>query len=257
MSAAHGHFVWHELMTTDIAVSRDFYGKIVGWGAQETRMGGPLYTLFIVGETAVTGMIEMPDDARNAGFPSCWLGYVGVDDVDASFAQAKELGASVHVEPRDIPNIGRFAVIGDPQGAVIALFKWREEMSGDRPSAGSPGLVGWNELAAVDQATVFPFYEAMFGWQKADAVDMGAGGQYQLFKKDEPAIGGMFSKPKGVPAPFWLYYFTVADFDAAVERISANGGKVINGPMQVPGDDWIVQAIDPVGAMFALVGKRG
>jgi predicted enzyme related to lactoylglutathione lyase len=257
MSAARGHFVWYELMTTDTAAANAFYGKIVGWGSQETRMGGPLYTLFMVGESPVAGMIDMPEEALKTGFPPCWMGYVGVDDVDASFAQAKGLGAAVHVEPRDIPNVGRFAVIADPQGAVIALFRWLNEMTGERPAPGTPGHVGWHELAAVDQAAVFPFYQAMFGWQKADAVDMGEMGVYQLFKEDDPAIGGMFTKPPAVPSPFWLYYFTVGDFDAAVARITENGGKIINGPMEVPGGDWIVQAIDPVGAMFALVGKHG
>ena len=174
--------------------------------------------------------MEQPEDARKMGAPPSWLGYVGVDDVDAATAKAKGLGATVYVEPRDIPNVGRFSVIADPQMAVIPPVHAFGPPAGRRLQPGTPGRTGWHELWAADWEKDFAFYAEMFGWQKADAVDMGPMGTYQLFGKGGPAIGGMFNKPPEVPACFWLYYFNVPDIDAAGERVKSAGGEVVNGP---------------------------
>jgi predicted enzyme related to lactoylglutathione lyase len=162
----------------------------------------------------------------------------------------------VHRAPADIPGVGRFAVVADPQSAVIALFKG----TGTSPPApaNTPGYAGWRELLAADAAAAFAFYSEMFGWTKGDAADIGPMGTYQLFalaSGGEP-IGGMMTKPPHVPAPFWTYYFQVDGIAAAVARINAAGGTIINGPMEVPGGSWIVQALDPQGAMFALVSAK-
>jgi predicted enzyme related to lactoylglutathione lyase len=109
---------------------------------------------------------------------------------------------------------------------------------------------------ADDWQKAFGFYSELFGWQKSDAMPMGEMGTYQMFSTGGQAIGGMFNKPPAVPAPYWLYYFNVGDIDVAVERVWANGGQILNGPMEVPGGHWIIQGKDPQGAMFALVGKR-
>ena len=257
MSASHGRFVWYELMTTDTAAAKAYYSKVVGWGAQPAPNPSMPYTLFTVGETPVGGMMDQPEDAKKMGAPPSWLGYVGVDDVDATTDQAKRLGGTVHVPPRDIPNVGRFSVIADPQKASIGLFKWATPMQDAPTEPGTPGRIGWHELLTTDWEKGYAFYSELFGWQKADAMDMGAMGTYQIFSAGGPPVGGMFNKPPMVPTTFWLYYFNVGDFDAAVERVKAGGGEVTNGPMEVPGGSWIVQAKDPQGAMFALVGRRG
>jgi predicted enzyme related to lactoylglutathione lyase len=257
MSASPGRFVWYELMTTDTAAAKDYYTKVVGWGAQPAPNASMPYTLFSVGDTPVGGMMDQPEDAKKMGAPPSWLGYVAVDDVDATTDHARRLGGAVYVEPRDIPNVGRFSVIADPQQAVIGLFKWSIPMPDAPVEPGTPGRIGWHELASTDWEKGYAFYNALFGWQKADAMDMGAMGTYQIFSIAGAAAGGMFNKPPVVPATFWLYYFNVGDFDAAVERAKASGGVIINGPMEVPGGSWIVQAKDPQGAMFALVGTRG
>jgi predicted enzyme related to lactoylglutathione lyase len=252
-----GSFVWYELMTSDTSAAKTFYGKVAGWGTQDIPMPGMTYTLFSIGETPVGGLMDLPADAANMGIPPNWISYVGVADVDAATEQAKRLGGSMFVPPRDIPNVGRFAVIADPQGAAISLFKWLTPRPDPTVAPGTPGHVGWHELAAADWEKAFAFYSALFGWQKADAVDMGPTGTYQLFSvAGGPAVGGMYNKPAAMPRPFWLYYINVAAVDAAVERVSAGGGKILNGPMQVPGGSWIVQCADPQGAMFALVGGR-
>ena len=224
-----GNFVWYELMTTDTKAAQAFYADVVGWKAQDAGMPGMDYTLFYAGSDMAAGLMEQPEDARKMGAPPSWLGYVGVDDVDAATAKAKGLGATVYVEPRDIPNVGRFSVIADPQMAVIPLFTPSGPRQ-DPPQPGTPGRTGWHELWAADWEKDFAFYAEMFGWQKADAVDMGPMGTYQLFGKGGPAIGGMFNKPPEVPACFWLYYFNVPDIDAAGERVKSAGGEVVNGP---------------------------
>jgi predicted enzyme related to lactoylglutathione lyase len=256
MSTSHGSFVWHELMTSDPAAARIYYCNVVGWTVQGSTVPGMDYSMFKAGEIPVCGLMNIPEDAKAQGARPMWVGYVGVDDVDAATEKAKKLGSVVYRPPHDIPNVGRFSVIGDPQGTTLAMFKFANPMPGPPPAQGTPGHVGWNELYAVDWEKAFAFYCDMFGWRKDRAVDMGAMGVYQLFAHGEHAIGGMMNKSAQMPKPCWTYYFNVDNIDAAVERAKAGGGQIINGPMQVPGGSWIAQAIDPQGAMFALVGTR-
>ena len=122
------------------------------------------------------------------------------------------------------------------------------------PSA--PGRVGWHELLAADWERAFPFYSALFGWQRADA-DSEAMSTYQQLSAGGQTIGGMYTKPASVPLPFWLYYFNSNDVDAAVKRVTAGGGRILEGPIGVPGGSRVARCLDPQGAMFALVGKRG
>lgn len=257
MPDSKGRFVWYELMTTDTRAAGTFYGDVVGWGTQDASMPDMSYTMFTVAGVPVGGLMDLPEASRKLGVPPNWIGYVAVDDVDASAAQAQRLGGTVNVPPTDIPGVGRFAVISDPQKAVLALFA-SSSPGQDTPAAqGTPGRMGWHELLAADGQAAFGFYSALFGWQKGDAIDMGAMGPYQLFLAGGEMAGGMMTKPPSVPAPFWLYYVNVADIDAAGARVKAGGGTILNGPMEVPGGDWIIQASDPQGAMFALLGKRG
>jgi predicted enzyme related to lactoylglutathione lyase len=255
MSDNHGRFVWYELMTTDMGAAQAFYTNVVGWGARDAEMPGMTYILFTAGETPVSGLMDLPESARNMGAPPSWIGYVAVDDVDAAADKAKRLGGTVYVPPTDIPDVGRFSVIADPQAAAIVLFTASNPPQGQFQQ-GAPGSIGWHELFAADWEKAFAFYSQLFGWQKADAMDMGPMGTYQLFSAGGQLIGGMFTKPPAVPVPFWLYYVVVDDIDAAIERVKVGGGQILNGPMQVPGGDWIIQGRDPQGAMFALVGKR-
>ncbi|WP_438277419.1 VOC family protein [Nitrobacter sp.] len=253
-SSSVGRFVWYELMTSDVEAAKAFYTKVVGWQAEDTAATGMTYTLFKVGEVHAAGLMALTEDARNRGVPPCWTGYVAVDDVDASSDQFKKHGGAVHVPPCDIPNTGRFAIVADPQGAVLALFKGATPQQA--PAFGAPGHAGWHELMAADWEKAFAFYATLFGWQRADAIDIGPMGKYQLFTAGEQPIGGMFNKPAKMPIPFWLYYFSIDAIDAGTERVKSGGGKIINGPMEVPGDMWIVQCTDPQGAMFALVAPK-
>jgi uncharacterized protein len=250
-------FVWYELMTTDTAAASAFYSKVIGWSAKDAGMPGMTYTIFSAGDASVGGMMDLPDMVRQSGGGPSWIGYVGVDDVDASAAAVTKTGGAVYRQPDDIPGVGRFAIIADPQGAVLALFKAAGGMS--RPDAADgPGHGRWHELHTQDNTAAFAFYSKLFGWKKGDALDMGPIGVYQLFNAGDEGLGGMMNNvPPAPPMPYWLYYFSVDSIEAAKKRVGAAGGEVLNGPHEVPGGAWIIQCLDPQGAMFALVGPRG
>ena len=249
-------FFWHELLTTDTKAAQKFYGDVVGWTAQDAGVGGQAYTVFNARGQGVGGMMAITPDMAAHGARPGWLGYISVDDVDKTVSRIVQEGGKVHVPPQEVPGTIRFAMVADPQGAPFYVAK------GLRPDApvplpmGTPGTTGWNELMASDWPSAFAFYSKLFGWTKDQAVDMGPMGTYQLFAAGGPAIGGMMTKPPALPVAFWGYYFNVPAIDAGTERIKAGGGKILNGPMQVPGGQWIVQAMDPQGAAFNLVAPQ-
>ena len=257
MPSPYGRFVWYELMTSDAKAGEAFYRDVVGWGAQPAPAAVPgiAYTLLTVGATPVAGLMAIPAEAAAMGARPGWIGYVGVESVDAAATKVRDLGGSVHKPPMDIPGVGRFAVVADPHGAVFALFRWQTPAGGEPPAPDAVGQAGWRELYAGDLQPAFDFYARMFGWTKADAIDMGPMGVYQIFAHDGVGIGGMMTKPPQAPRPCWNYYFNVDSVAAAVERVKRGGGEVLVGPMQVPGGSWIMQGLDPQKAAFALVSK--
>jgi hypothetical protein len=151
----------------------------------------------------------------------------------------------------------RFSVVIDPQGAFFIIFAPLMEMSEPprRPAVGTPGTVGWHELMAADLESDFAFYSKIFGWTKGDVHDMGKMGPYQMFNVDGKTVGGMMTKPPEAPVVCWNYYIQVDGAEAAVEKIKASGGQVFHGPAEVPGGSWIVQGMDPQGAVFSLVSS--
>jgi uncharacterized protein len=254
MAGKQNPFVWYELLTSDVAAAKAFYASVVGWNSQDMPMPGMTYTLLQVGATQVAGLMVLPTEARSAGMKPCWVGYVGVDDADNATATVKRLGGRVFSEPRDIPGIGRFAMVADPQGAAFNLFK--SNQPGERTVSNEPGQVGWHELHTREWSKAYEFYNALFGWSKGDSVDMGPMGTYQLFKISDIPSGGMFNDPAATPGPYWLYYFNVDDIDAGAKRVNGGGGKILRGPNEVPGGNWVVHAADPQGAAFALHGPK-
>ena len=246
-------FVWYELMTSDLAGATDFYSKVVGWKAEDSGLPGMAYTLMKVGDAQVAGAMATPPELQAMGAPSAWSGYIAVDDVDATEARVLALGGKVLRPAEDIPGIGRFAVVADPQGASFMLFKPSRNDPPPMPPAGAPGTTGWHELHAMDGVAVWDFYATLFGWTQGEAMDMGPAGVYQILEIDGVQAGGVMTKDADQPAPGWRYYFQVDAIDAAVQRLTALGGAVSMGPHQVPGGNWIVHGRDPQGASFALV----
>jgi uncharacterized protein len=250
----HGRFAWYELITTDVAAAQTFYTKVVGWGAQDASTPGLPYTLFTAGKVPVSGLMDLPDEGRKKGATPRWMGYVGVRDVDATADRLKALGGAVYVPPTD-SNIGRISVVADPQTADLALVQGLK--AGQRASLGlgKPGQVGWHELLAADWRKAFAFYGELFGWERADA-EIGSGNSYQLFSAGGQMIGGISTKLRTDPVPYWVYYINVDDIEAALERVRAAGGRIFERPVQTPAGSWIVRCGDPQGAAFALQGER-
>ena len=250
-------FFWYDVMTTDTKAARKFYADVVGWTTEDTGPKGNGYILFNTHGQGVAGLMNIPEEAAKHGVPPAWMGYIAVDDVDATAKRIQQEGGKVMREPTEVPGIIRFAVVADPQGAAFLVAKG---LSADAPPSlplGTEGTIGWRELYASDWKTVFPFYEKMFGWTKADAIDMGPMGTYQLFAAGAQPIGGMMTKPREMPAPpHWGFYFNVPAIDAGAARITAGGGKITNGPLEVPGGQWVVNAMDPQGAHFSLVAPK-
>jgi len=253
---SHGRFAWYELITTDVEAAKAFYTSVMGWGAWDVSPPGMAYVLFTAGKASVSGLMHLPDDARQRGAQPNWLGYVAVDDVDAAADRVARLGGVVHVPPTEVPNISRFSVFADPQTARLAAFKWLNP--GPQPPADpeEAGRVGWHELLAADWEQALAFYGALFGWQTADTELGGEVGTYQMFCAAGELVGAMLTKPQSIPTPFWLYYFNTDDIDAAAQRVKAGGGDILAGPVEVPGGSWIVRCRDPQGALFALEGTR-
>jgi len=248
----HGRFVWSELMTPDTKAAETFYTRVVGWTARPfPGVGG--YTVWHAGEKGIGGMMALTPEAKAAGASTAWTIYVGVRNADESVTRLKALGGKVFVPPATIPNVGRFTIVADPQGAVFAML----QPDGPQPTGPEePAVVrevSWRELATTDLAVAKTFYTELFGWEMLKPNDMGPLGIYQEYGRFGQPLGGMYKKPAEMPfPPHWLIYARVSDLDAAVKTVAAEGGKVLNGPMEVPGGDRIAQCLDPQGAAFAL-----
>ncbi len=246
-----GRFCWHDLMTSDPDAAQNFYKKVAGWGTDKWEGGETPYTMWTNEQGPLGGVMQLPEEAKAMGAPPHWIAYIYAPNVDETTNRATELGANTLVPPTDIPTVGRFSVLMDPQGAVFAAFQSSQDAPGhDNPA--QQGEFSWHELATTDHEAAWGFYADLFGWQKTDAMDMGDMGIYQMYGRggDLP-LGGMFNKPAEMPTG-WLHYIKVADVNAAVDTVKELGGQILNGPMEVPGGDLIAQCLDPQGAAFAV-----
>jgi uncharacterized protein len=247
VDSVRGKFVWHELMTPDPKAAAAFYGKVVGWQPQPYERD-PNYTLLNYGGRPMGGIL-----GHEA--PRLWLTYIATPNVDSTAREAVQLGGTVVKPAADIPEIGRFAILTDPQGAMFVAFTPKQSPGGDN----KPGLgdFSWHELMTTDWSSAWNFYQKLFGWQKTESMEMGPGSTYQMFGTGGGSVGGMFNKPAQMQGPpQWLPYAVVKDSKATAKTIATAGGKVINGPMEVPGGDWITQGIDPQGVMFAVHSRK-
>jgi hypothetical protein len=256
MANRHGDFVWYELLTTDPDAAASFYGSVIGWQASDSGQAGMDYRQFSMDGVHVGGMMALPPGAAAMGMRPGWLGYIGVDDVDASVAKITAAGGTVHMPARDIPGVGRFAMLADPQGIVFYVMRGSVEGTSTSFSSTDQGHCSWNELAASDPAAALDFYAVQFGWVKGAVMPMGEMGDYQFIQQGGVTIGAMMQCQADGPPPMWTFYFRVADIDAATERVRAAGGQILHGPSEVPGGEYIIVGADPQGAPFALVGKR-
>jgi predicted enzyme related to lactoylglutathione lyase len=251
-----GRPVWYELMTTDMKAAESFYRDVVGWKTSPMEGTGQPYTVFKrSGDQSSGGVMAKPPEVQA---PPFWAMYIGTPELEETAAKVKRLGGKAHTEVTDIPKVGRFQMFMDPQGAAFYLFEPPADQPSRPEAAPEVGEASWHELMTTDWKAAMKFYQEAFGWQPSDTMDMGDMGTYQMFNRPHGMIGGMMNKPPqmaNVP-PNWLIYFRVPDVDAAAERIKAKGGKILSGPMEVPGGDRVLSATDPQGATFGLHSKK-
>lgn len=263
MGTLQGSWVWYELMTTDPDGAKAFYEPVVGW-QMTTGHGDTQDYGFLTAPDGhmVGGLLRLTGEMGGHGARPTWIGYIGVDDVETAVTDLEARGGTVLMPPRDVEMAGRMAMVADAGGTPFYIMK-------PTPPPGSEGgestafqadsnlgHCGWNELMAADAARETAFYTGLFGWSLPEPMDMGEHGKYQFIAHDDVTVGAIMGLMPGMPQPMWNHYFWVPSIAEATDRIGANGGQVVNGPMEVPGGGWIVQGIDPQGAMFSLVGDR-
>jgi len=246
--SSNGRVVWYELLTSDPTGAVAFYTDVIGWKAEAW---GADYTMFVGGQGPLGGVTQLPEQAKAMGAPPYWQGSIQVASVDATVEKVKELGGKVYVV-ETVPEVGRLAVVADPQGAVVSVFTPDREMPPH--DLAKDGEVSWHELYTTNNEAAFEFYRQIAGWEKLSSFDMGPMGQYLIWGRDGRQLGGMMTMPKEMKQPpGWLYYVTTSDLEGTLARATARGAKVLNGPMHVPTGQQIVQLLDPQGAAFALV----
>ena len=249
-----GRFIWCELLARDVAKATAFYPPVTGWTVMTmpTPGGGPAYTMFANGEAGVAGIQPYPPNVTESR--AQWLPYIATDDADRTCREATAAGATVHKPPMDIPTIGRFAVLQDPQGAYFAIMRpFPPGMPERQPEEGE---FAWHEMTSDDPEASFAFYQRLFRWEKLHAMDMGADGIYQMYGRGTFTYGGFMRRPQGAPPSSWTMYVRVPDLDKSTAATEAHGGAIMMGPHDVPNDDRIAIATDNQGAIFALVARK-
>jgi predicted enzyme related to lactoylglutathione lyase len=258
-SPTHGSLVWYELMTTDPDGAKKFYGNIVGWDIGDPLPGDQDYRMIGRSDGGFAGgVLALTDEMRQHGARPTWLGYIGVDNVDATVSQIESKGGKTLMPAFDIPQ-GRIAMVADPQGAPFYVMKpvppaEKPDAVSDVFSPDAPQRISWNELSTSDPAAARRFYEEQLGWDSNDFMDMGGDGEYRFLDHHGLRIGALSGTMHG-QQPHWRYYIRVPSVSAAKDKVEAGGGTIAMGPMEVPGGDHILIGSDPQGAEFALVGK--
>lgn len=256
MRNQHGDFLWYELLTADLEGAVTFYKEVLDWEIEDSGHEAMDYRLGFAGEAPIAGLMTMPPEAISAGAKPAWVGYVAVDDVDQAVAKIQASGGSVQMPVFEVAQVGRMAMVSDPDGIPFYVMRGATDDSSDAFALDRVGHCGWNELAAKKLDGAVQFYSEQFGWRMGFEMDMGDMGFYKFFEQDGKAIGGMMQASENAGPPMWSFYFRVADIDTAAAKIGTAGGKILHGPAQVPGNDFIINGLDAQGVFFSVVGPR-
>lgn len=252
-----GSLIWYELLSPDPDASKSFYDSIVGWNIEATSGFPNGYRMIGRGDGKFAGgVLPLTAEMRGHGARPCWLGYIAVDDVDATAAAVKADGGAVLFPAIDIPNVGRIAMLADPQGAPFYIMRPTGNEASDAFSVDQSQHVRWNELSTTDPDAAIAFYTRHFGWVQEGDMDMGEMGKYRFLHANGVAIGAVMSKMPQMPVSAWTYYIGVDDIDRAAAAITAGDGTLLYEPMEIPGGEYALSALDPHQAMFGLVGPR-
>ena len=260
MATVDGTPIWFELNATDPAAAQAFYEGVADWRVAPSSMpehGG--YRIAEADGRPVAGIRQTMPEAP--GLPG-WAVYLATLDVDATAAQVVDLGGKVRFGPVDIPHVGRFAMVSDPQDVVFALMT-PENSAVSRAFGPVPlgtehtlGHGVWIELATPDPEAALAFYGTLFGWEKLGAMPMGGMGEYAFIGRGDLRPGAMMSSAAtGAPAR-WSWYVHVADIDCALAMVRERGGTVLQGPDPIPGGSYSAKIADPLGNTLGLAGRR-
>jgi uncharacterized protein len=243
-----GTFSWVDLTTTDQEAAKSFYAGLFGWEADDRPAGnGVVYSMQQIGGKSVAAISPQPQQQREMGLPPLWNSYITVDSADDAAGKAGELGATVHAPPFDVMDVGRMAVIADPQGAFFMVWEPRATIGAELVNV--PGALCWNELYTSDLDAAKDFYGGAFGWewnQFEQSPD-----PYFVIMNQGRGNGGVRGLAEPDMPPNWLVYFAVEDIDAGTSKIKELGGEVMMGPMDI-GIAKIAVVRDPQGGYFAL-----
>jgi predicted enzyme related to lactoylglutathione lyase len=236
-------------MTKDKPKALQFYTQLFGWNVSEMDMGEHgTYPMIGVGEKSLGGVVALKEES----IPAHWIAYVTVDNVDGATDKARQMGGSVHVAPTDIPGIGRFSAIADPQGATIYPFKFEGDAPPEEEGPPVAGHFCWNELLTSDPQAASDFYKSVFGWS-VQTSDMGEMGTYWLLERGSKQEAGMMTMPPEAEAPpHWLPYIAVDDVDRTVKMCDELGGKTYYQATDIPDVGRFAVLADPEGAPFAV-----
>jgi len=260
-----GSFIWYELMTSNADAAARFYGAVVGWkiAPQATpQPDGKDYRMIARDDGgSAGGVFGLTPDMLQHGARPCWVGYLHVADVSAAVKAIEADGGKALMPRMDLP-VGSIAMVTDPMGAPFYVMTpipppGKPEAKSDVFDAKAVQRVRWNELASPDLARAKTFYAKHFGFQFNEVMPMGPMVDYCFIDHDGVRLGAIMQKQPDNFGDTWLFYFGVNSISAAQQAISTHGGRVLHGPHQVPGGDWIIMATDPAGAMFGITGPKG
>ena len=254
MRNPHGDFIWYELMTGDARAAKRFYDPVAGWDIEAQPSGEMDYRMIDTGDGLVGGTLTLTREMADHGARPTWLGYIGVDDVDATIARIEDEGGTTLMPAHDLPDVGRIAMAADPQDNAFYVMRGASDEVSTAVAPENLGHTAWNELSTSDLDAAKRFYPTVFGWTLGDVMPMGEMGDYQFIDHGGRMIGAMMKAAPGAPTG-WGFAFHNRDIDAAAGRIKQLGGTVRDGPMEVPGDQRALMASDPEGVPFMLVGK--
>ncbi|HVL78668.1 MAG TPA: VOC family protein [Sphingomicrobium sp.] len=258
----HGSHIWYELITPDPDGAKLFYDAVVGWDVEsQPSTEGMDYRMIRRSDGNAGGLMRLGDDMARHGARPMWLGYIGVDDLDAALTAVEKDGGTVMMPAFEVEGVGRIAMVTDPQGAPFYLMRPAREMAERKQdshvfSRDKPQHVRWNELSTTDSDAAVAFYTRHFGWVQDGDMDMGEHGKYRFIHHQGVMIGAIMPKMPEMPVSLWSYYIGVDDIDRAASAVTACGGTILNGPMEIPGGEFALNGMDPQGAAFGLVGPR-
>lgn len=275
MSNPVGSFIWYELMTTDADAASAFYGAVIGWTVSPRDPASPMdYRHIARGDGgSAGGMLALAPDMIAGGARTGWLPYLYVTDVDAAVAAIRADGGGLTMPKMTLP-VGEIALVTDPQGVAFYVMTpvpppGQPDAASDVFSVTEPQHVRWNELASPDLAGAKAFYAKHFGFEFNNSMPMGPMGDYCFIDHHGIVLGAIMQRQDQAPGngesnagsarmpAQWLPYIGVPSAMAAKAAIEANGGTVMQGPHEVPGEQWVVVATDPQGGVFGVVGPKG